>query len=311
MKRFCLFLLLLSLNLCMMAVPVLRMRRSVTLDDGRTMMVTACGDEDFNYFLTDDGQVVLLQDNTFHCTGLSLEEYVATLPSLPLHARQRVGSVASALVKPQGVKKIPIILTAFKDKQFTLASSDKRVAEYYEDFFNGEDITESTGNWGSVRQYFIDQSLGQFMPEFTVIGPIQLDGNYGYYGGDKGSSRDEDLKSYIGVIAKRRAIDAYRRLASSSGRSVSIDDEDNFHEIASDTDIQKKAEISDRNSILINKVKELGEPDSTIIIQQYYYNRTASEIAKAISMTAAAVQKRSVRARSKLKELLLEAGVSL
>ncbi len=128
---------------------------------------------------------------------------------------------------------------------------------------------------------------------------------------DKGSSRDEDLKSYIGVIAKRRAIDAYRRLASSSGRSVSIDDEDNFHEIASDTDIQKKAEISDRNSILINKVKELGEPDSTIIIQQYYYNRTASEIAKAISMTASAVQKRSVRARSKLKELLLEAGVSL
>ena len=59
------------------------------------------------------------------------------------------------------------------------------------------------------------------------------------------------------------------------------------------------------------KLRYLTEPDSTIIIQQYYYNRTASEIAKAISMTASAVQKRSVRARSKLKELLLEAGVSL
>ncbi|HRR77300.1 MAG: sigma-70 family RNA polymerase sigma factor [Ruminococcus sp.] len=128
---------------------------------------------------------------------------------------------------------------------------------------------------------------------------------------DKGSSMDQDLKSYIGVIAKRRAIDAYRRLAPASGRAVSIDDDESFREYAADTDVQKNAEVADRNSILIDKVKQLGEPDSTIIIQQYYYNRTASEIAKAISMTAAAVQKRSVRARSKLRELLLEAGVSL
>ena len=197
MKRFFLCLLLVSLNLCMMAVPVLRVRRSVTLDDGRTMMVTACGDEDFNYFLTDDGQVVLLQDSIFHCTGLSLDEYIATLPAPPQQARRRVGSVSSALVKPKGVKKIPVILTAFKDRQFTVAANDKRVAEYYEEFFNGEDITESTGNWGSVRQYFIDQSLGQFMPEFTVIGPIQLDGNYGYYGGDKGSSMDTLYSAFV------------------------------------------------------------------------------------------------------------------
>ena len=197
MRRFCLFLLLTSLTLCMMAVPVLRVRRSVTLDDGRTVMVTAYGDEDFNYFLTDDGRVVLLQDSTFHCTDLSLDEYIATLPSPPRYAQRRVGSVASALVKPQGVKKIPVILTAFKDKKFTLASTDKRVAEYYEEFFNGEDITESTGNWGSVRQYFIDQSLGQFMPEFTIFGPVQLDSVYGYYGGDKGSSRDTLYSAFI------------------------------------------------------------------------------------------------------------------
>ena len=54
---------------------------------------------------------------------------------------------------------------------------------------------------------------------------------------------------------------------------------------------------------------ELGEPDSTIIIQQSYYNRTAKEISKSISMTAAAVQKRSSSAKQKLKILLTEAGI--
>ena len=55
---------------------------------------------------------------------------------------------------------------------------------------------------------------------------------------------------------------------------------------------------------LWNAVKSLGEPDSTIIIRQFFYEQTAAEIGKLISMSAAAVQKRSERARKKLRELL-------
>ena len=62
--------------------------------------------------------------------------------------------------------------------------------------------------------------------------------------------------------------------------------------------------------VTINKIKELGEPDTSIIIKQYYYNMTVAEIGKAISMTAAAVQKRSVRARQKLKKMLCEVGIN-
>ena len=56
-------------------------------------------------------------------------------------------------------------------------------------------------------------------------------------------------------------------------------------------------------------VNSLGEPDSTIIVQQYFYERTAKEIANSIGMTAAAVQKRSVRAREKLKDMLMKMGI--
>ena len=103
------------LTLWISAVPALRIRRSVTLDDGRTVMITAFGDEDFDYFMTDDGEVILCEDSIFHATGLNLKQYLATLPSpssLPRYSRKKVGSVASALVQPTGVKKIPFSTTS-------------------------------------------------------------------------------------------------------------------------------------------------------------------------------------------------------
>ena len=181
----------------------MRIRRNVTLDDGRSVVVTAYGDEDFDYLLTDEGEVVVEQDSVFHCTGLTLEEYIASLPPKPRYARRQVGSVASALVQPFGTKKIPVILTAFKDKKFSVANTDQKVNAFYNDFFNGTDTYNATGtydnesNLGCVRQYFIDQSQGQFQPEFTIIGPVELDRNYGYYGGDKGSSRDTCYTQFV------------------------------------------------------------------------------------------------------------------
>lgn len=197
MKRYILSLLFASFALWLMAVPAMRIRRNVTLDDGRTVMVTAFGDENFDYLLTDEGEVVLELEGIFHATGLSQEAYFATLPQKPLKARQQVGSVASALVKPWGTKKIPVILAAFKDKPFSVAATDAKVKSFYDDFFNGTDIYGSTGNKGSVRQYFIDQSIGQFQPEFTIIGPVQLKENYGYYGGDKGNSKDTLYSTFV------------------------------------------------------------------------------------------------------------------
>ena len=117
-----------------------------------------------------------------------------------------------------------------------------------------------------------------------------------------------DLKGFIAAVSRNTAIDAFRRLSNKNNRSVYIDD-DTTEELRSDERIEENAEKAERSRILLGKIKELGEPDTTIIIQQYYYNRTAKEIAKSISMTAAAVQKRSSRARQKLKALLCEAGI--
>ena len=122
--------------------------------------------------------------------------------------------------------------------------------------------------------------------------------------------RNDDLKGFISLIAERRAIDTFRRHIKDYENSTSID-EDAFGELASSENIVRDAERSERNAILLEKVRELGEPDSTIIIQQYYFNRTPIEIGETISMTADAVRKRSLRARKRLRSMLTDADVSI
>lgn len=120
--------------------------------------------------------------------------------------------------------------------------------------------------------------------------------------------REGDLKGFIGAVAKHTAIDYMRKLTSHNRRNTSMDDED-FPEMASDINIGRDAENKERKRLVLETVNSLGEPDSTIIIQQYFYDRTAKEIANSIGMTPAAVQKRSIRAREKLKEMLMKMGI--
>lgn len=124
----------------------------------------------------------------------------------------------------------------------------------------------------------------------------------------KGELREGDLKGFVGAVAKHTAIDYMRKLTTHNKRNTSMDDED-FPELASDTRVDTDAENKDRNRVILEMVNSLGEPDSTIIIQQYFYDRTAKEIANSIGMTPAAVQKRSTRARDKLKDMLMKMGI--
>lgn len=119
-----------------------------------------------------------------------------------------------------------------------------------------------------------------------------------------------DLKGYIGIVAKRRAINKYHKLSPRADKTVSLDD-DNIGEIQSENDTQSEAEKKALCNLMIEKITELGEPDSTIIIQKYYYNRSSSEIAKALSMKASAVRMRCGRAIKKLNKMLEGFDVTL
>ncbi|MBQ6943791.1 MAG: sigma-70 family RNA polymerase sigma factor [Ruminococcus sp.] len=127
---------------------------------------------------------------------------------------------------------------------------------------------------------------------------VELFTNIHNFDSSKGS-----LKGYISVISKRAAINAYRKLSYRQHITMSADDEETELPVSADNpeeDVQKKL----FRQRLWEIVEGLGEPDSSIIVYQYFYDFKVSDIAEKLRMTAAAVQKRSLRARQKIKKIL-------
>ena len=114
---------------------------------------------------------------------------------------------------------------------------------------------------------------------------------------------NSELKPFIGTVAKHKAISMRRSLMSRAGKYVSIDSED-FGELPSNESIDRTAESSVMTELLLRRIKELGEPDSSIIIQKYFYERNAKEIGRMLGMSHAAVRVRCARAVKKLRSLL-------
>ena len=55
---------------------------------------------------------------------------------------------------------------------------------------------------------------------------------------------------------------------------------------------------------IYERIKSLGEPDSSIIIYKYYYSKSSNEISELLSMKPSAVRMRSSRALKRLKKIL-------
>ena len=119
----------------------------------------------------------------------------------------------------------------------------------------------------------------------------------------------EDTRKMAGVIASRRAVDHFRRLTANGRNTISVDDEE-FPEIADQLDVEGMSENSEIRRILLREINSLGEPDSTILMQKFYYNKTSAEIGKNVRMTASSVRSRCTRAMERLRTSLMAAGIT-
>ena len=114
---------------------------------------------------------------------------------------------------------------------------------------------------------------------------------------------ESSLKAYIGTTAKHKAISLRRSLTAKTGRNVPMDDE-LAASLSSGEDIAGQAERAAVTERLLKEIAALGEPDSTIIIQKYFYSRKSGEIAQMVGLLPAAVRLRCSRALKKLRERL-------
>lgn len=118
-----------------------------------------------------------------------------------------------------------------------------------------------------------------------------------------------DIKGFIGTVAYRKSASYYNRLCKLN-TSVSLDD-DITADLPSEDDVSETAEQNEVRRILLELIDSLGEPDSTIIIQKFFYNRTSREIAEFVPLSPVMIRVRSSRALKKLRKMLLDADISL
>lgn len=195
------------------AVPAKRIQKVITLANGTQVSVELRGDEYLSWWEGTDGtayRTTATDENVFEAFDLEAQKPAAAAR----RARTEQGRVARlARVKNslkgaddkmrglggdhityKGVKKGLVVLVDFKNKKF----ADGHDLEYYKNIINGKDFTdEKEGYVGSVRDYFLAQSNGQFELDFDVVGPVTMSQNFGYYGGDGAYQKDEKVYEMI------------------------------------------------------------------------------------------------------------------
>ena len=131
---------------------------------------------------------------------------------------------------------------------------------------------------------------------------------YIYY--DEGKELNGDISGFVGTVSRRKASDCFAKLTRKKPEFVSVDMEENSTFKAPD-DTEKTIEKKELNKTLLNCIELLGEPDSTIVIQKYFFMRSAKEISNLVSLTPEAVRTRLSRALKKLKKELIAMNISL
>ena len=170
------------------AVPAKRVSKTVTLTDGTQVTVTLRGDENLHYYSTADGRIVEQKaDGTYDFVSadrIKTRRAKAAQRRESMEKARRVKHKVGNSGNYIGQKKGLVILVNFKDVklQSGTATTFPRMAN--EVGYNGN------GHYGSVHDYFLAQSYGQFDLTFDVVGPVTVSQNMAYYGAPSGDDND-------------------------------------------------------------------------------------------------------------------------
>lgn len=203
-NRFLTALLLVALSLTLAhAVPARRgLWRSLKLTDGTQVRAQLIGDEVCHYWQDADGARYVGTDSEDVFQRATDEMLSRRMAKRRSRNSRRVRHRAQQQQSYTGKKRGLVILVDFSNLQFQ-SQNDNSV---FTRLLNERGFSE--GNFvGSVKDYFLDQSLGQFELDFDVVGPVTLSQTYGYYGRDVGEEGD-DVRPGEMVVEACRLVDS-------------------------------------------------------------------------------------------------------
>ncbi|MCR4664492.1 MAG: M6 family metalloprotease domain-containing protein [Paludibacteraceae bacterium] len=180
---------LLASAVAMWSVPADEYWQVFYQPDGTSVELCLVGDEYERHYEDRDGNVYEIgNDGWWHQLSRSESErkILSRRNASPL---MRCPKGAEAInLAPRGL----VILVNYSDVNFESSNDLAGMTE----MLNGDNYTYEDAT-GSARRYFIDQSDGQYTPQFDVIGPVTLDQPRSYYGANNGSKLDVNAAQMV------------------------------------------------------------------------------------------------------------------
>lgn len=185
MKRISCNIVLLMISVLMLALPARRGQwRSLTLEDGSSVVAEARGDEYFHYWRSAEGDIYVKDAVSGRYRKVDASTDWGKLTSGVTRAKG--GHFAS---RPRFVPKrragsaggdrqrALMILVQFPDCRFSMPDPKA----FYQRVTNEKGFSEANFK-GSVRDYFLEQSGGKLDLNYDVAGPVTMPKNFSYYG---------------------------------------------------------------------------------------------------------------------------------
>lgn len=186
------------------AVPARRGWQTRTQADGTTIEVQQFGDEYYHYFINREGKELREVDGQFQVVGEAPTPEVAKARHVAAKAkRTRQATTAEFGYTPYLPPKGVVIMVNYSDKEFKSTTTKAVIDE----LCNSENCTVnkySGVNYGSIGQYFRDQSDGKYNLQLDVYGPVTLDHNYAYYGKDDGGEGNDKYSGDVIIEACKK-----------------------------------------------------------------------------------------------------------
>lgn len=215
-QRFSILLFLSLLPLSVHAIPAKRgIWKTITLEDGTRVHVELRGDENGHFFIDRNGNTYVKNEwGTYSISAnhpIDDERAASSLIHSSLIRPRRLNGIPTDKSLFQGKKKGIVILAQFPAGNYIQDGktiSEEAVSfstetpallgcettkELYEKIINQRNLGNDPMRGpftGSVKDYFIDQSHGQFELDFDIAGPYTLSHPRHYYGANNASNND-------------------------------------------------------------------------------------------------------------------------
>lgn len=173
-----------------MAVPARRGFVQVTGPDGKPVAVQLIGDEYNHYYVDAQGRMMIQQaDKVFAYAPQDVVERKMAARRVP----GTIGRFPGTTFPSIGEQKAIVILVEYQDQKFELGD---HAHDYFTNMLNQEGFSEY-GATGSVHEYFMDSSNGQFDCQFDLYGPVTLSKKMAYYGGNDINGNDKNPEQMV------------------------------------------------------------------------------------------------------------------